>query len=69
MKDKQRILIVDDEAVALQNLMHVLKKEGYEVLGTQNSTEAAELLNQGEFDLLLTDLKMGLLVIFLLPNR
>ncbi len=58
MNSEQRILIVDDEAVALQNLMHVLKKEGYEILGTQSSTEALELMNQGLFDLIMTDLKM-----------
>lgn len=58
MVSKQNILIVDDEAVALQNLMHVLKKEGYDVLGTQSSTEALELISKGQFDLLLTDLKM-----------
>lgn len=53
-----RILVVDDEAVALQNLMHVLKKEGYSILGTQSGPEAIELLDSERFDLVLTDLKM-----------
>lgn len=58
MSTKAKILIIDDEAVALQNLMHVLKKEGYDILGTQSSPEALELMMQGQFDLILTDLKM-----------
>ena len=55
---EQKILIIDDEAIALQNLMHVLKKEGYSILGTQSSTDALELLAKERFDLVLTDLKM-----------
>ena len=58
MNNKPKILVVDDEAVALQNLTHVLKKEGYEILGTQNSTEALELIAAEQYDLVLTDLKM-----------
>ncbi|MDW7771749.1 MAG: sigma-54 dependent transcriptional regulator [Desulfobulbaceae bacterium] len=58
MNTPHKILIVDDEAIALQNLMHVLKKEGYIILGTQNGPEAIELLDSENFDLVLTDLKM-----------
>jgi len=58
MNTPPKILIVDDEAVALQNLMHVLKKEGYAILGTQSGPEAIELLDADTFDLVLTDLKM-----------
>ncbi|MCL7489713.1 MAG: sigma-54 dependent transcriptional regulator [Desulfobulbaceae bacterium] len=58
MNKEPKILVVDDEAVALQNLMHVLKKEGYKVLGTQNSPEALELIAKERYDLVLTDLKM-----------
>ncbi|MDH4317416.1 MAG: response regulator, partial [Desulfobulbaceae bacterium] len=53
-----RILIIDDEAIALQNLIHVLGKEGYEVVGSQNSTDALEQLKTTSYDLVLTDLKM-----------
>ena len=58
MINEPKILVVDDEAIALQNLMHVLKKEGYSVLGTQSGSEAVELLEKEPFDLVLTDLKM-----------
>ena len=58
MNNNLKILIIDDEAVALQNLMHVLKKEGYSILGTQSSPEAMELLEKEPFDLVLTDLAL-----------
>jgi len=53
-----RILVVDDEAVALNNLQHVLKKEGYEVVATQSGQRALKYLEEEGFDLVLTDLKM-----------
>ncbi|MBW2472627.1 MAG: sigma-54-dependent Fis family transcriptional regulator [Deltaproteobacteria bacterium] len=58
MKEKPRILVVDDEKVALNNLVYILKKEDYEVTGTQSGPRALVLLEEQEFDLVLTDLKM-----------
>ncbi|MBF0538697.1 MAG: sigma-54-dependent Fis family transcriptional regulator [Nitrospirae bacterium] len=55
---RARILIVDDEKIAVDNLSHVMKKAGYEVVGTQSSTRALTLLEGGRFDVVLTDLKM-----------
>ncbi|HQA03905.1 MAG TPA: endopeptidase La [Thermodesulfovibrio thiophilus] len=53
-----RILIVDDEEIARKNLEHVLKKENYEVVTAQNGTEAFKLLDDQEFEIVLTDVKM-----------
>ncbi|MFQ6759178.1 MAG: sigma-54-dependent Fis family transcriptional regulator [Deltaproteobacteria bacterium] len=53
-----RILVVDDEEIALNNLKHVLKKEGYEVTASQSGPRALYLLEENMFDLVLTDLKM-----------
>jgi DNA-binding NtrC family response regulator len=53
-----RLLIVDDEKVALRNLEHVMKKEGYEVVATQSGGNALAHLDKQEFDLVLTDLRM-----------
>ena len=53
-----RILIVDDERIALRNLEHVMKKAGYRVTGTQSPTQALTLLDTEPFDIVLTDLKM-----------
>jgi len=55
---KGKILIVEDEKVALNNLVHILEKEGYEVVGTTSGSNALRLLEEQQFDLVLTDLKM-----------
>jgi DNA-binding NtrC family response regulator len=53
-----RILVIDDEAVALRNLVHVLRKEGYEVTGAQSGEAGMKALARGDFDLVITDLRM-----------
>jgi DNA-binding NtrC family response regulator len=53
-----KILIVEDERIALKNLEHVMKKEGYEVVGTERGPTALKLLEEQQFDVVLTDLKM-----------
>ncbi|MBI3592600.1 MAG: sigma-54-dependent Fis family transcriptional regulator, partial [Nitrospirae bacterium] len=58
MTNNAKILIVDDEKIALKNLEHVMKKEGYEVTGTQSGQNALKLLDEQQFDLVLTDLRM-----------
>jgi DNA-binding NtrC family response regulator len=52
------LLIVDDEKVALKNLEHVMKKEGYEVVATQSGSNAVAHLEKQRFDVVLTDLRM-----------
>ncbi len=54
-----RILIVDDEQIALKNLEYVMKQEGYDVTTTRNGSEALKLLQEQEFEVVLTELKMG----------
>jgi len=58
MENHARLLIVDDERIALKNLEHVMKKEGYEVVGTQSGQNALRLVEEQAFDVVLTDLKM-----------
>ena len=53
-----KILIVDDDQVALRNLRHILVKEGYEVATSLTGLRAMELLEEEEYDLVLTDLRM-----------
>ncbi|MEW5787233.1 MAG: sigma-54 dependent transcriptional regulator [Pseudomonadota bacterium] len=53
-----RLLLVDDERIALRNLEHVLAKEGYQITATQSGPHALELLDAQPFDLVLTDMKM-----------
>lgn len=58
MNETMRILIVDDEKIALKNLEHLMRKEGYDVVGTQSGQNALKLLAEQEFDIVLTDLRM-----------
>jgi len=58
MRKQGKLLIVDDEEIALKNLQHVMKKEGYDVTITQSGVDALSLMGEQPFDLLLTDLRM-----------
>ncbi|MFW6123104.1 MAG: sigma-54-dependent transcriptional regulator [Thermodesulfobacteriota bacterium] len=53
-----RILIVEDEFIARENLEHILQKEGYEILALESGVEALKELEKHEFDLVMTDLRM-----------
>lgn len=53
-----RILVVDDEAIARDNLALVLGRQGHETFTAANGVEALELLAGADFDLVLTDLMM-----------
>jgi len=57
-KTETRILLIDDEQVALRNLEHVMKKEGYSVTGTQSGQNALKLMESQPFNVVVTDLKM-----------
>jgi DNA-binding NtrC family response regulator len=52
------ILLVEDEDMCRKNLKRILSKEGYEVDETSSGVNALKMLDQKEYDLVLTDLKM-----------
>ncbi len=54
-----KILVVDDERIALESLEHILKKEGYTVVSASNGAKAIEKLKETDFDIVITDLIMG----------
>ena len=56
---KARVLVVDDEEIARKNLAHVLTKEEYDVTTAADGEAALRELDASEFDVVLTDLKMG----------
>ena len=58
MQGSAKLLIIDDERVALKNLEHVMKKEGYGVVATQSGANALKILGEQSFDVVLTDLRM-----------
>jgi two-component system response regulator HydG len=58
MERKPRLLVVDDEEIALFNLAYVLKKEGYDIVTSQSGPTALKRLEQEEFTVVVTDLRM-----------
>jgi ATP-dependent Lon protease len=56
---KPRMLIVDDEVIAQQNMNHFFAKQKFKVMTANNGKEAVEIISsQAPFDIVLTDLKM-----------
>jgi len=55
---KSQILILDDEPIVCKRLKPALEKSGYEVETFINSAEAVLRIEDKEFDIVITDLKM-----------
>jgi DNA-binding NtrC family response regulator len=58
MHNPPRILIIDDEELALSNLEHILKKQGYEIVTADSGPKGLNAVRTDTFDVVLTDLKM-----------
>jgi DNA-binding NtrC family response regulator len=55
---RKRILLVDDDSYHREPIQIALETAGYEVQTAANGKEALKQLEEGEFDLILSDLKM-----------
>ncbi|MDP1676946.1 MAG: sigma-54 dependent transcriptional regulator [Bacteroidota bacterium] len=55
---KKKILVVDDEEIIRDSISFVLEKEGYTVRKAENGAVALKILNEGLFDLVITDIEM-----------
>lgn len=58
MRDKGRILVVDDEPNVLLTYRLILQQQGYEACAALSSEEARNCLQEGGVDLLLCDLSL-----------
>lgn len=58
MKDNIRILVVDDEALMRNLLLKILEQEGYQITLASSTKEALEKLEEEDFNLVLSDIKM-----------
>lgn len=58
MAEETRILVVDDELVVIKSAERVLKSEGFQIEGALGGREAILKMEQGNYDLVFTDLKM-----------
>ena len=56
--NQSRILIAEDEMIARENLTHVLTRRGADVVAVENGRKAMQALAGGEFDLVVSDLRM-----------
>ena len=56
---RPRVLVADDEEVARKNLAYILEKEGYAVSTAANGSQVLDALNAAEYDVVITDLRMG----------
>lgn len=59
MDSRPKVLIVDDEPAVCFGLEGVLSEEGYVVTSVFNGTEALERITEENFDVVLSDIKLG----------
>jgi two-component system, NtrC family, response regulator PilR len=59
MKNTPTILVVDDERSMRELLEYMLSKEGYTIALAENGRRALERIEAAEYDLVLTDIKLG----------
>jgi DNA-binding NtrC family response regulator len=53
-----RVLVVDDNARARQSMVEVLAAAGHDVVSSASAVEALKIVEQGPFDVIITDLQM-----------
>ncbi|MFC1724815.1 response regulator [candidate division KSB1 bacterium] len=58
MKNKIRILVVDDNKDMLETVNDTLKTLNYEVIGTNDPKEVLGIIENNEINILLSDIKM-----------
>lgn len=58
METKAQLLVVDDEDVVLLSVRKALKKDGYDIDSVDSADKALKLLNQKQYDVMITDLMM-----------
>ncbi len=56
--DGNRLLVVDDDAMSLVSVSHMLEKSGYQVSVADSGREALEILEETPHDLVLLDVQM-----------
>ena len=58
MPEKLRIPIIDDEEVVCRSCERFLKEEGYDVRTAYNGRDGIILIEENNYDIVITDLKM-----------
>jgi two-component system alkaline phosphatase synthesis response regulator PhoP len=55
----KKVIVCDDDLYVIEAVSHVAREEGFEVVATENGTEALRLVREHRPDLLLLDVMMG----------
>lgn len=55
---KNKILVIDDDKLVLKSVKQLLGRAAYEVFGANNCHEALELIQQNQFNLIISDIRM-----------
>ncbi len=58
MNGKEKILIVDDERIVRESLLHWFEEDGYDVESAEDGEIALKMFDKSKYDLLLVDMKM-----------
>ncbi len=61
MKEKARILIVDDNISQCKTMSFILRRKGYNVTTASNGPEAITIVKKSPFDIIFMDIKMPLM--------
>jgi two-component system alkaline phosphatase synthesis response regulator PhoP len=69
IKDKSKILLVEDEETLAAGLQFNLIQEGYQVVWARNGTEAIEQFGSQEFDLIVLDIMLPFMDGFEIARR
>ena len=54
----KKILVIDDEEIIIKSLSRLLEKNVYEVFIAKNGQDAIIMAEEGDFDLILADIRM-----------
>ncbi len=52
------ILVIDDDTIMLKAIKNILNKDGFDVIMAKDGKEAFELLDNADYDIVVTDLMM-----------
>ncbi|HEV8471049.1 MAG TPA: hybrid sensor histidine kinase/response regulator [Candidatus Limnocylindria bacterium] len=58
MREQPRVLVVDDEESVVVTIKAILQLDGYDVSTTTSGADARTMVNEQEFDLVLSDLRL-----------
>ena len=54
----RKILLIDDDPLVLKSFTKLLKSEGYDVMPSSSYDEAVTVIQEQQFDLVLSDIRM-----------